>query len=177
MLHPWTRVRQHSNSAYGTGLEGLQHVSTGTSKTPTCVDCVKDGITTVRPTPHGGPRTPLCVSHHRARRSATRGRARASRLAKVYGITQEQYDALYEAQGGRCNGCQRANGKSKALAVDHAHTEGFVRQLLCGPCNFGVLGHLRDDPAALRRLADSIENPPAFAVIGRVVVPDHEEIK
>lgn len=133
-------------------------------------------MTTVRPTPHGGPRTPLCVSHHRARRKATRERARGTRLAKVYGITEEQYWALHKAQGGRCNGCRRAKGSDrKRLAVDHDHATGVVRQLLCTPCNHGVLGHLRDDPDALRRLADSVENPPAIAVIGRVVVPDHEE--
>ena len=144
------------------------------SSGPDCVDCRAEGITTNRPTT--GKRVRRCATHVRARRNAARERSRASRLEKVYGITEEQYQALYEAQGGRCNGCQRARGTgAKRLAVDHDHATGVVRQLLCTSCNHGVLGHLRDDPAALRRLADSIENPPATAVIGRVVVPDHEE--
>lgn len=33
--------------------------------------------------------------------------------------------------------------------------------------NRGVLGHLRDDPGALRRAADYLENPPAARVLTR----------
>ncbi|MGH7867573.1 MAG: endonuclease domain-containing protein, partial [Candidatus Dormibacteraceae bacterium] len=37
---------------------------------------------------------------------------------------------------------------------------------LCKPCNRDVLGHLRDDPAALQRAIDYLTNPPARAVLG-----------
>lgn len=93
-------------------------------------------------------------------------------ILQTYGITSEQYWALYGAQGGLCAICQRARGKGpdgtgrgKMLSVDHDHKTGEVRGLLCGPCNRDVLGHLRDDPAALRRAADYVENPPARRVL------------
>lgn len=84
-----------------------------------------------------------------------------------YGITPEQYWALYEAQGGSCYICQRATGKTKKLAVDHDHKTGYVRGLLCGPCN-NILGHLRDDRDAAFRVMDYLIYPPAYDVIGKV---------
>jgi hypothetical protein len=135
------------------------------------VDCIKDGVKTVRPTPHGGPRTPLCVTHNRARRKAARERARASRLERVYSISAELYAALYEAQGGHCAFCP-ATGKTKALAVDHDHAccngptscGKCVRGLLCGPCN-QLIGRFRDDPESFRRIISYLVNPPARRVL------------
>lgn len=37
--------------------------------------------------------------------------------------------------------------------------------LACGPCN-KLLGHLRDDPAAFRRAAHMLEDPPAVRALG-----------
>lgn len=139
-----------------------------------CKDCVAEGVTTRRPAPHPGPR---CATHHRAKRSAVRERARASRLEAVYGITEDEYQRIYAAQGGCCYICRRAKGTGrKRLSVDHDHTTGYVRGLLCKPCNLNVIGHLRDDPAALRRGADYLTNPPAFAVIGRRAVPNQKGV-
>jgi hypothetical protein len=84
-----------------------------------------------------------------------------------YGITSEQYKALYEAQGGVCYICQRATGKRKRLAVDHDHKTGYVRGLLCSPCN-NILAHLRDDLLAAYRVVEYLEKPPAWAEIGYV---------
>lgn len=84
---------------------------------------------------------------------------RASNLKMKYGLTLEQFDALLLTQGGTCAICQSADPKSKNGAsrpgqfhVDHDHTTGAVRGLLCSPCNTG-LGSFRDDTA---RLAEAI---------------------
>jgi hypothetical protein len=80
-------------------------------------------------------------------------KAHHRRVERGFGITGEQYDAIYEAQGGVCYICRRATGRTKALAVDHDHyREGClhapdvgcvmcVRALLCGPCN-QIIGRL-----------------------------------
>lgn len=119
--------------------------------------------------PFPGPR---CRTHHLAKRDADRARSHGRRVATIYGITVEFYWELYEFQGGMCFICERAYGKTKRLAVDHDHScdQGHpkdkacnlcVRGLLCTMCNRKIVGHLRDDPAAFRRGADYLENPPA----------------
>lgn len=64
-----------------------------------------------------------------------------------YGISQEQYQAALDRQGGKCYSCPSTEG----LCVDHCHETGRFRGLLCGPCN-RALGLLKDDPIRLRRL-------------------------
>lgn len=65
-------------------------------------------------------------------------RQRARIIKKLYGITQEEFEALKEAQGGCCAICK----KFKRLVVDHNHATGKVRGLLCSPCNaaLGIFG-------------------------------------
>jgi hypothetical protein len=82
---------------------------------------------------------------------ASAARARRKALGK-YGLTQESFEALVEAQGRRCLGC----GEERKLVVDHDHATGVVRGLLCGQCNT-ALGFAYDSPTILRALADYLE--------------------
>lgn len=134
-----------------------------------CKDCVVEGITTQRKASYPGPR---CFTHHRAFKNKRRVYNHTEHIGKTYGITGEEYQAIYEAQGGKCYICQRATGAKRKLAVDHDHDTGYVRGLLCKMCNYRVLGHLRDDTESLQRAIDYINNPPAFRVIGKRKVPD-----
>jgi hypothetical protein len=79
--------------------------------------------------------------HYASQKEAVRCR----HLQKLYGITQEDYSVLYEAQGGRCQIC---NTPKDVLNVDHNHATGDVRGLLCHPCNQGI-GLLKDSPGVL----------------------------
>lgn len=127
-----------------------------------CKDCPEGSR---RPAPHPGPR---CATHHRDRRKQLREASHSRRIEKTYGLTKEQYEALYEAQGGFCYICRRARGTGRRkLAVDHDHKTGYVRGLLCSPCN-NILAHLRDDKDAAHRVFVYLYNPPAFNVIGQV---------
>lgn len=93
--------------------------------------------------------------------------AHDKRVQAVYGLSEGDYDRLYEAQGGVCFICRRATGKVKRLAVDHDHKTGEVRGLLCGVDN-KLIGHLRDDPVLAQRIVDYLINPPARQVLGVV---------
>ena len=65
----------------------------------------------------------------------------ANGLARLYGLSRPAYDALVEAQGGRCKICGRTpSGQRnfKRLHVDHNHETGEVRGLLCPRCNVAV---------------------------------------
>ena len=57
------------------------------------------------------------------------------RAAKIrqykYGITEDEYTAMLEAQEGRCAICNL----ERKLVIDHDHKTGKVRGLLCKPCN------------------------------------------
>lgn len=109
----------------------------------------------------------VCTTCQRAR---SRTNAHAARIGRTYGITAEEYAALFAAQDGRCAICRQQ--RSYRLNVDHNHKSGAVRGLLCRLCNGRLLTAARDNPETLRRGAEYLENPPALAVIGERLVPD-----
>ncbi len=77
---------------------------------------------------------------------------RAARLVSKYGITQEDYDSMLLDQEGMCAICGTKNpqGRHNIFVVDHDHTTGDVRGLLCHNCNTG-LGKLGDTISGLER--------------------------
>ncbi len=81
-------------------------------------------------------------------------------IAKTYGLSPAEYDALLARQGGRCAIC-RARPKSKRLAVDHDHGSGAVRGLLCSRCNHDLLGSAWDSLAVASALWHYLNTPPA----------------
>lgn len=86
-------------------------------------------------------------------------RTGAGQRDRKYRLEVGQYDAMVTAQNGRCAICQQVpSGKGRAgkLHVDHNHTTGNVRKLLCWRCNL-ALGQFRDDPATLRRALAYVE--------------------
>ncbi len=108
-----------------------------------------------------------CVARRMARyrktnRAQTNASARKSFLRAKYGMTEKQYAAMEEAQGGRCAICRQQEatvapcGELRALAVDHNHTTGAVRALLCAGCN-AMIGLAMENPAILRAGADYLE--------------------
>jgi hypothetical protein len=113
------------------------------------------------------PPGPRCATCHREEKKRRKRATWEAYILKTYGITGAQYDLLYSRQGGVCFICRRATGKTKKLAVDHDHATGFVRGLLCSPCN-QILGHLRDDWRALDRASVYLRQPFAYDHIGRV---------
>ena len=126
-----------------------------------CKDC---GPESKRPAPFPGPR---CTTCHRVVIKERKRRSHAAWILKTYGITIDQYEALYEAQGRTCYICGIARGVKKNLSVDHDHLTGYVRGLLCGVCN-KFIGYIRDSPDAGYRVGDYLTNPPAREVIGEV---------
>lgn len=60
--------------------------------------------------------------------------SRRSELKRRFGITPEQYDEMLAEQEGVCAICGKEQG-GRTLAVDHDHSTGEVRGLLCTTCN------------------------------------------
>ena len=78
----------------------------------------------------------------------------AAELKHHYKITVNVYNELLHAQDGRCAICQGPpNGGKKRLCIDHCHTSGKIRGLLCCRCNRG-LGAFRDNTELLKKAAE-----------------------
>jgi hypothetical protein len=76
------------------------------------------------------------------------------RLKTTYGINIETYNKMFTDQNGCCKICKiHQTDLNKNLAVDHSHTTGQVRGLLCPKCNTGI-GLLQED---ISILAESIK--------------------
>mgnify|MGYP001610569467 FL=1 len=77
-------------------------------------------------------------------------RGRRYYLFNKYGITLEQYDKMCIEQDWRCAACKKST--PYRLVVDHDHTTGKVRALLCSGCNAAMASI--DNPELLQQLLD-----------------------
>jgi hypothetical protein len=86
------------------------------------------------------------ISSQAAYIERNREQVNLGRRLRKRGLSKEQFDEMFAAQGGRCAICKRDDQK---VEIDHDHDNGQVRGLLCGACN-KALGFLDDDPALFR---------------------------
>lgn len=91
---------------------------------------------------------------------------------KKYGLTEEEWLALYDKYGGRCHVCLKLpKNATRNLHVDHEHVEGwkdllpekrkkFIRGLCCYSCNRFRLtkGTTRKTAKNLYRYLNNYEN-------------------
>lgn len=106
------------------------------------------------------------AEQRRAWRAANPDKVRAYQLkhqpravAKKYGLTVDEVQALFSKQRGKCGVCEKdlAPWPSNRTHIDHDHDTGRVRGLLCSSCN-RYEGWVRRNYAKLQQyLAD----PPA----------------
>jgi hypothetical protein len=69
-----------------------------------------------------------------------------------YGIDSTMFERMLIDCNRSCSACKTTFSNSVRIAVDHNHSTGAIRGLLCHPCNFAA-GRVFDDPGTLRRLA------------------------
>ena len=84
---------------------------------------------------------------------------RKQKVMRVYSLSSQEYDTLYSKEGCFICGSKEyigVYGKVKELSVDHCHTTGKVRGLLCQSCNVG-LGAFKDNPESLRKAVNYLE--------------------
>jgi hypothetical protein len=95
--------------------------------------------------------------YYRNRRKQDPLYSRRQDLKHDFGMSLEDYDTLWESQGRRCKLCgrQREEGE-RAFDVDHDHSTGKVRGILCCQCNNG-LGYFKDNASILKKAAEYLE--------------------
>ncbi len=89
---------------------------------------------------------------------------RNSRFKREYNFTLEEYILLHNKQEGVCAICglpesalDNTSQQVKFLAIDHCHTTGDIRGLLCTLCNTAI-GKFKDNPIIIRKAASYLEN-------------------
>lgn len=106
-------------------------------------------------------------------------KAWAKRLWDNYRLTPEQWQKMYDYQGGVCWVCGLPEPvPGRRLAVDHSHLDGLIRGLLCSKCN-PLLGKIEnafirmgmkkaglDLIQIVLRLAKYVYEPPATSALG-----------
>lgn len=89
-------------------------------------------------------------------------RIKAYKRISQYGLTEPEYNSLLDACDNKCTICGNAessktnNGLIKALCIDHCHSTGQVRGLLCDNCNRG-LGLFKDSIESLKAAVNYLE--------------------
>lgn len=71
---------------------------------------------------------------------------RGRHLLSAYGITIEKFDEMLDDQGGKCAICAVVfDSDGRSPAVDHNHSTGATRGILCSTCN-SALGRVEAVP-------------------------------
>jgi hypothetical protein len=94
--------------------------------------------------------------YHKRYYAANKDKRYGEDLKKHYGITLEDYNEMFSAQDGKCAICSGGPNGEKRLCVDHCHSTGKVRGLLCDKCNVG-LGRFNDDLALLEKAIEYLK--------------------
>lgn len=92
------------------------------------------------------------------------GAGRKSFLKRSYGLTVEQWDEIWGSQEGKCAICGDIPDPEakRRFHVDHNHTTGTVRGILCHSCNV-ALGHSKESKEILQAMIsylDYWDSPP-----------------
>ena len=88
-----------------------------------------------------------------------RARVYEESIQRRFDLSLSDYEGLLEEQGGLCAICgEKETGRDKdgtprRLQIDHDHSSGQVRSLLCSGCNVGLAGFKEDR----KRMGKAIE--------------------
>lgn len=87
------------------------------------------------------------LEYERKNRERNKSRFQELNIIRKHKIDYDEYKWMYERQDGKCEICgkeetkkSRTTGQICRLSIDHDHTSGFIRDLLCHNCN-ALIGH------------------------------------
>lgn len=132
-----------------------------------CYDCIEKTDRRFKARPRktcpecGDSFQPRTIRHTFCTEECSRKGAVSNYYEKTYGLTKEEVKTLFQKHGGRCAICGgegfMMNSRVKSgMCVDHCHTTGKVRGLLCHNCN-RALGLLQDSIQHLKSAIEYLE--------------------
>lgn len=88
-------------------------------------------------------------------------RSSSGRHLREKGITLEQYETLMASHNGQCDICKTTEpgGQHNQFNLDHCHTTGVLRGVLCRRCNTSI-GQFEDSIPLLLAAVDYLRAPP-----------------
>ena len=101
--------------------------------------------------------------YHKENRAKVTERQVITHRRKKYGVSEEEYKNMVLSQNNLCAICNNPSN-NKALAIDHNHTTGEVRGLLCHNCNLAI-GLFKEDIAIFNRAIAYLTSPPKFDMV------------
>lgn len=152
--------RHNAFTSKGTVCRKCRNGQASPPSTKLCSRCgVSKSITDFPPRPGrvwAGSRCRECLRDLQGPRNAANAtRNRERHLIQRYGMTLDAFENRLLSQGGGCAICGgppvNAGRAGSTFHVDHCHTTGAIRGLLCSRCNRAI-GLIRDDA----NLADGI---------------------
>lgn len=107
-----------------------------------------------------------CDGYSRGSGYCDKHRARLTNLLRQYNIASfEEFDDLWKRAGGCCEICgtpvKQDGPESERLHIDHSHTTGEVRGILCRACNQGI-GQFKDTAELLDRASAYLRRQPVL---------------
>lgn len=120
---------------------------------PQCKDCRKERQRAYRKSHYEEMR-----AYEKARNATPKQKLaqRNSILKRKYGISKQDFDNRFEAQGKACLICKSTDKRPSNYCVDHNHVTLEVRGIVCRKCNT-AMGQMNDDPLLLRAAARYLE--------------------
>jgi len=142
------RVAFRSDPAVVCGIRGLRAAYQQDNTVALCVEPIKGvaSVSVVGWCVGWLPRMSFLVELH--------GVPNMTRRERRYRLTEARFETIMREQGGLCACCK----SKKPVDVDHCHTTGHFRGLLCRACNLG-LGMFGDDIAKLKEAISYLQTP------------------
>ena len=82
---------------------------------------------------------------------------KSGQLRRAYGLTLQQVEEMKTRQNNLCAICHKPGSDYKyGLHIDHNHTTGKVREMLCSGCNTFV-GRIEGNPERLQQVLNYLE--------------------
>lgn len=133
------------------------------SKRDVCITCKLD-FCSENPKARDSSKCIKCQRIYKTNWNRTNRKGQTSCTLKLkYGIDLDTYNIMWEHQKGVCAICDQREtkkdrfGNIQVLSVDHCHSTGKVRGLLCHRCNH-ALGLFKENVPALCRASEYLQN-------------------
>ena len=119
-----------------------------------CKDCSKEQVKEYRKKNPEKIKS-LKEKYKETRKEIRKPTERRNHLKIKYGITEIEYEKMFNNQDGKCLLCDKKCDYRK-LHIDHCHSTGKIRGLLCSNCNLG-LGNFKDNIETLKKAIEYLK--------------------